>query len=273
VSVTEQLFRFFQLHGSAYHLAIARITIGLCSYAVVWEAWRFLPRILSPLVVQLPYFTWLPRLPSSALPLFMFVWFIAASALVVGYKTRLAGAIITCLSAYTLLLDEQTYSNHLYLFFLIALLLTVADSGAALSLDARSKGARESVPGWPIVLLRFQVSLVYGFSAIAKLTPQFLSGDVLFQTLKQQGWVSFPHSLRTPQLITALAMSAIILELFIAVGLWSKRLRWGAVIAGVTLHVFILVMLDSSRLSLGIFALEMFAVYPLFFQRLERAVV
>ena len=66
-----------------------------------------------------------------------------------------------------------------------------------------------------------------------------------------------------------LALSPLALELFIALALWSRRLRWPAVVAGVALHTFIIITLDSSRLSLGIFALEMFALYPLFFQDLE----
>jgi hypothetical protein len=186
-------------------------------------------------------------------------------AFVVGFKPRFAGAVITCLAAYVLLLDQQTYSNHLYLFFLIMLLLTLADSGAAFSLDALRTGKRDYVGGWPILLLKLQVSLVYGFSALAKLTPQFLSGDVLSQTLKRHGALTFPDSWRSPQMLTALAVSAIVVELFIAFCLWRRNLRWLAAIAGVTLHTFIVSTLDSSRLSLGIFALEMFALYPLFF--------
>lgn len=268
--MTNQLLRIFQLRASSHLLAVARIVIGLCSFAVAWEVWRILSRLLNPVVVQLPYFTLLPRLPRSALIVFIVSWFLAAVAFLVGFKPRSAAALITCLSAYVLMLDQQTYSNHLYLFFLIMLLFTVADSGAALSVDAFRSGKREHVAGWPVLLLKLQVSLVYGFSAIAKLTPQFLSGDVLSQTLKQPGWLTFPGSWRSPQLLTVLAVSAIVVELFIAFGLWSKRLGWAAVILGVTLHLFILTMLDSSRLSLGIFALEMFALYPLFFQRLER---
>ena len=227
-----------------------------------------LSRLLNPIIVQLPYFEFIPRLPVSALPLFTGLWVIASTAFLLGWKTRVAGAIVTCLSAYTLLLDQQLYSNHFYLFFVIVLLLTVADSGATLSLDS-SLNSRETVPGWPALLLMIQVSIVYGFSALAKLTPQFLSGDVLSQTLKRQGLFAFPQAWRSPGFLSALAVSAILLELFIAAGLWNKRLRWFAVIAGVTLHAFILTTLDSSRLSLGVFALEMFALYPLFFRPLQ----
>jgi hypothetical protein len=255
------------MRASPHFLAVARIMIGLCSFAVAWEVWRMLSRLLNPQMLQLPYFTWLPRIPSNAVLPLVALWLIASAAFLVGYKTRLAGAIITFLSGYILFLDQQTYSNHLYLFFLIVSLLTVAGSGAALSIDR--PGDADDVPAWPILLLKVQVSLVYGFSALAKLTPQFLSGEVLSQTLRQNGWLVFPQSLRTSQLLTVLAIAAIILELFIAIALWIKRVRAAAVLAGVILHVFIISMLDSSRLSLSIFAWEMFALYPLFFQRLK----
>lgn len=259
----------FQLRVDARKLAIARITIAICSIGFAWENWRILSRLLNPIIVQLSYFEWVPRLPVGVLPFFIGLWVIASGAFLLGWMTRLAGGIITCLAGYTLLLDQQLYSNHLYLFFLIVLLLSVAESGAALSLDSLRRGRRNAVTGWPALLLMLQVSLVYGFSAFAKLTPQFLSGDVLSQTLKRAGWFTFPQSWRSPELLPTLAISAIALELFIAFALWSRQLRWAAVIGGIALHSFILAMLDSSRLSLGVFALEMFALYPLFFRGLQ----
>ena len=269
--LTKLLPWLFQLRADARKLAVARITVSICSFGFVWENWRLLSRLLNPIIIQLPYFEWVPRLPVRAVPLFIGLWVIASTAFLLGWMTRVAGAMITCLSAYTLVLDQQLYSNHLYLFFLIVLLLTVADSGVALSLDSLRKPKRHTVTGWPALLLMLQVSLVYCFSALAKLTPGFLSGDVLSRTLKQQGWLAFPGSWRNPEMLTALALTAIVLELFIAFGLWYTRLRWLAAIGGVALHVFILATLDSSRLSLGVFALEMFALYPLFFRGLERS--
>ncbi|HSE30919.1 MAG TPA: HTTM domain-containing protein [Pyrinomonadaceae bacterium] len=264
--LTKLLPRFLNLRADARTLAIARIALGVCSLALAWENWRILQRLLNPMIVQLPYFEWLPRLTVSALPMFIGLWVIASAAFLVGWESRVAGAIITCFSAYLLLLDQQLYSNHFYLFFLIVLLLTVAESGAALSLDSFRRDARNTVAGWPVLLLMIQVSVVYGFSALAKLTPQYLSGEVLSQTLKRQGWFVFPEAWRTSACLSALAISAIVLELFIAFGLWNKRTRWFAVVGGLALHAFILATLDSSRLSLGVFALEMFALYPLFFQ-------
>ena len=267
--LTKLLMRLLQLRADARSLAVARITLAVCAFGLAWENWRILSRLLNPIIVRLPYFEWLPRLPVSALPVLIGAWVIASAAFLLGWKTRVAGAIITGLCGYTLLLDQQLYSNHLYLFFLIVLLLSVADCGAALSLDSLHKGTHDTVAGWPALLLMVQVSLVYCFSALAKLTPQYLSGDVLSQTFKQQGWLVFPLSWRSAQVLSVLAVLAIVLELFIAFGLWNKRLRWFAVVGGLALHAFILTTLDSSRLSLGVFALEMFALYPLFFRPLQ----
>ena len=228
-----------------------------------------LSRLLNPIIIQLPYFDWLPRLSATALPLFIGLWVLASTAFLIGWQTRLAGAVITCLSAYLLLLDQQLYSNHFYLFFLVVLLLTVADSAASLSFDSRNNGARKTVNGWPVLLLMVQVSIVYGFSALAKLTPQYLSGHVLSQTLKHQGLITVPETWRTSEFLAVLSISAILIELFIAFGLWNRHTRWFAVIAGLALHSFILATLDSSRLSLGVFALEMLALYPLFFRPLR----
>lgn len=268
--MTKLLPRLFQLRADARKLAIARIAIAICSIGFAWENWRLLSRLLNPIVIQLSYFEWVPRLPLPVLPFFIGLWVIASGSFLIGWLTRVAGSVITCLAGYTLLLDQQLYSNHLYLFFLSVLLLTIADSGAALSVDSLRRSRSNTVAGWPALLLMLQVSLVYGFSALAKLSPQFLSGEVLEQTLKRHALFAFPDSWRSQETLATLAISAIVVELFIAFGLWTRRLRWVAVIAGIAVHGFILATLDSSRLSLGVFALEMFAVYPLFFRGLQK---
>lgn len=229
-------------------LAAARILIGVNAALAALEASRILPRLLTPLVLKLPVFSWLPVLPSSALRLFIAVWLVAAAAFALGWKTRVAGGVLTLVTGYTLVLDQQTYSNHLYLLFLVILLLTIADSGAA----------------WAILLLKIQVTIVYFFSAMAKITPQYLAGEILIRSLKQEGWLAVPESWRTPAAMSLLAVTSIAVELFIAFGLWSPRLRLAAIIAGTGFHLLIIAVLDSSRLSLAIFALSMFAVYVLF---------
>ena len=238
--------------------------IAAASMLAAFEIWRLLPHFLTPTVIKLPYFEWVPLLPPGSMWAFILLWVLAAIAFVIGWKTRIAGAVLACVIGYSLMLDQQLYSNHLYLLFLIVVLLTIADSGAAISIDAKHAD-RAAVPGWPIWLLKIQVTIVYIFSAVAKLTPQYLSGEVLTESLKQYGFFTVPMAWRVPFAMKLLAIVAIVMELFVGLGLWSRRLRMVAVIAGVFFHAFIIAALDSSRLSLSIFTLEMFAVYLLFF--------
>lgn len=250
------LHRIVHLRTSPQPLAIARIMVGFSSLFAALEAWRALPRILRPLIVKIPFLPWLPLLPSGTLPLFIAAWLLAALLFIIGWQTRIAGTIVTLATGYALFLDEQLYSNHLYLLFVILLLLTIADSGAAWSLDARSRREQRDVAEWPILLLKIQISVVYVFSALAKITPQYLAGESLNASLR--------HAWRFPIPISAIAAASIAIELFIGFGLWSRRVRPFAIIAGIAFHALILALVDSSRLSLGIFALEIFAVYVLF---------
>jgi hypothetical protein len=262
--VTRLMDRMFDLRTDARQLAAARILIGINAALAAFEAWRMLSRLLRPLVVRIPLVPWFPVLPASALWMFIAVWCVAALLFAAGWKTRVAGAVLVLVTGYTLLLDQQTYSNHLYLLVLVLLLLTISDSGAAWSLDARGPAPRREVAGWPVLLLKIQVSLVYLFSALAKITPQYLAGEILTQSLKQEGWSALPAALRTQPAVGVLAVASIVVELFIAFGLWSRRVRPLAIVTGIGFHLLILAVVDSSRLSLAIFALSMFAVYLLF---------
>ena len=255
--------RVANLRANAQQLAVARILIAVSAILAALETSRMLPRLLTPLVVKIPLSPLVPVLPSTAIPLFLAVWLVAALAFALGLKTRVAGAMLALMTGYTLVLDQQTYSNHLYLLFLFILLLTISDSGAAWSVDARHTMRRE-VEAWPILLLKVQVTIVYFFSAVAKIRPQYLAGEILTLNLKEEGWLAVPESWRTPAIMSLLAVTSIIVEFFIAFGLWSPRLRLSAIIAGVGFHALIIAVIDSSRLSLSIFALEIFAVYLLF---------
>ena len=257
------LSRLLRLRASARVVAIARTIIGISTALAAFEMWRLLRRLLIPTVIKLPYFEWLPMPSAASVWVLILLWVSAAAAFALGWHTRIAGAVLASAIGYSLLMDQQLYSNHLYLLFLIVLLLTVASNEVA-------GAGRGTVEGWPIWLLKIQVSIVYIFSAMAKLTSQYLSGEVLTQSLKLEGFLTVPMSWRLPVAMQLLSVIAIAAELFVGLGLWSRRLRTAAAIVGVFFHLFIVAALDSSRLSLSIFALEMFAVYLLFFDDHER---
>jgi hypothetical protein len=255
------LHRVIHARTTGRPLAVARVLIGVNCVFTAIEAWRMFLKVLPPLIVKVPYAIPLPALPLGALPVFIAIWLVAALLFAAGFLTRIAGVTLALATGYTLLLDQQMYSNHLYLLFVLVALLTIADPGAAWSIDAWRRGAERDVARWPIVLLQLQITIVYVFSAFAKITPRYLDGEILMRSLKDG---AVPSSMRTPALLSGLAIASIVVELFIAIGLWSRRTRLLAILGGAGFHALVLASVESSRLSLAIFAINMFAGYVLF---------
>jgi hypothetical protein len=171
--------------------------------------------------------------------------------------------------AYVLLLDQQLYSNHLYLGILVTLLLTIADSGARFSLDARYRGRREWVAEWPILLLKAQVSIVYFFAALTKVNPAYLSGDVMAHFIHADLLQMVPAGWSLAALMRALSILSIATELFIAFALWFAFWRRLALVAGLGLHLAIIFTggraMGVPDIPFTVFALLIVPLYALFF--------
>lgn len=263
MSLTNLVRRIIKRRVDPTKVAVVRIAIGITATICALDEWPKMSRVLAPGILPLPFVEWLPRLSLKALPFLIAGWLGAAVGLTLGWKTRFCGTVLFCLTGYTLLLDQQTYSNHLYLLLIIVLLLTLADSGAVLSVDAHGRGRRENIPAWPLLLLKIQVTVVYGFSALAKVTDEYLSGTVLSRNLRQSGFLVVPQSWRVPAAMSFVAVTSIVLELFLALGLWFSRLQLIALLTCVVFHALLMATLNSHRVGLGIFAVEMIALYLL----------
>ena len=243
----------------AWPLARTRMIVGTLAFARAIIGIPVLLRATGPGTLRLPYIAGLPALGRAEVPWLAGLWLVAAAALAVGWRTRWSGAALALVLARVLTADQQTYSSHLYLLLLLVLILACGDSGAVLSLDARARGRRETIPGWPVWLLAAQGSIVYGFAAIAKLIPEYLSGAMVCADF---GWMdSSPPVL----LCAGLAMGSIVTELGLAFALWQKRWFRFACAVGIGLHAVMIMMLAPAvRWQLIIFAGEMLVLYPLY---------
>ena len=266
----DSLFQIVTRRTDARPVAIVRMLVGLAAIGFAFEAWVNIGRVLSPQVVDMPYFVWYPRLPTAMLPLFIGLWLCAALAFALGLRTRVCGAILTISMAYTLFLDQQLYSNHLYLATLVVLLLTIAQSGARFSLDARWSDGRDLVLEWPILLLKIEISIVYFYAALLKINPQYLSGVMLTTFWPFNQLASQPGVWSAAPVLPFLAVVSILTELFLAGALWAPRLRWLALAVGVGFHMMIIWTGGSQPgvpdIPFAIFALVTVAPYALFFE-------
>jgi hypothetical protein len=253
--------RYLTGQAPARPLALVRIIIGLSAAASALELIVLLPQIFAPAHLQMPFVSWIPRLPAPLAIIFAALWATSALLLALGLHTRAAGATLAALVAYALLCDQQLYSNHYYLLLLLTLLLTISDSGADLSLDARRAGARQSVVGWPVLLIKLQLSAVYFFAAVTKLNPVFMSGEVIRRYAEGGLILPLPPAW--------LALLAVATELFLAFGLWLPGLRWAALVAGLALHTLIVITMGlpnaHAAFQLTQFGAITLAPYLLFF--------
>jgi hypothetical protein len=265
--LVDALFEIVTRRTDSRPVAIVRTLVGLAAIGFALEAWINIGHVLSPEVVDMLYVVWYPILPAAVLPLFIGVWLCAALAFGIGLCTRVAGAILTLSMSYTLFLDQQLYSNHLYLATLVVLLLTIAESGARFSLDARRSGGRDLILAWPIVLLKIEISIVYFYAALLKVNSQYLSGAMLSTFWPLNQLAAQPGGLAW--VLPFLAVVSIVTELFLAFALWMPRLRWLALAVGVGFHMLIIWTGGSQPgipdIPFTIFALVTVAPYALFF--------
>ena len=111
----------------------------------------------------------------------------------------------------------------------------------------RARGLRlDRRAGWPLWLLRFECSVVYGASGLSKLLdPDWFGGTVTWQRVVQarDQLDPLPHwaqSVLTDRgFHTGAAKLIVLTELFIALGLWSRRTRYAAVWVAVVFHSMI----------------------------------
>jgi len=244
-------------------LGLARIGAALAILLELPNTAETLLRLATPAVIHAPYSPWTPPVSEPMALLLIGLWLVGGVTLLVGWHARVGGAMLAIAIAGSLLSDQQVYSNHLYLMLPVAVLLTLADSGAAISLDARRNGVRDWVPGWPVWLICAQISIVYGFAALAKLNPDFASGSVVASYLRREGPLAVPDAWRSLEPMLILSLLAICSEAFLSFALWMPRWRPAALVVGLGLHAFIALFL-SPMSSLIVFSMLMLPLYLLF---------
>jgi hypothetical protein len=253
-------------------LAILRIVIGGAAVLCGVESWANLRVIADPDGLRVPFLPGLTPVPAEWLTLFMAAWFAAAGLLAVGWFTRPGGIVLAGLMGYTLLVDQQTYSNHLYLVILEVLFLVVGNAGARWSLDALMDRREPKTAAYGAVLVwQLQLSIVYFFAAAAKLNPAFLSGEVLWIYWPTEGALAFLAPLRTREVMMPLAVAAVATEFFLAFALWLRPLRRLALVVGIGLHAgMILMVWQKDPTGIIVFALASLPPYLLFFRGFRR---
>jgi hypothetical protein len=186
-----------------------------------------------------PYAAWYPDLPEGAYIGVLWIGAGAAVAMTVAALarlatlTRVATAVTFAVVAYNLLLSTTHFHNNRAYLVIVLGILAIAP-------------AAQAAPAWPLWLLRFECAAIYGASGLSKLLdPDWFGGTVSWQRVVQArdelhplpGWAV--SMLTNRDFHTGAAKAIILTELFIAVGLWSRRTRYVAVWVAVVFHTTI----------------------------------
>ena len=218
-----------------------------------------------------PFWSWLPVASPAVFTVLVVVGFVSALGMSAGVLTRTTSAITTATIGYHLALSTTNLHNNRAYLFAVLLCVSLAPAGRSWSLDRWVRSRRrlevllEVMPAWPLWLLRFECSLVYGASGLSKLVdPDWIGGTVTWgRVVTQEAMVrssvlpEFAQDVLLDRTFHTVAAKLIVgTELFIATGLWWRRTRPWAILTAIVFHVSIELSASVESFSiLGIFVL------------------
>ncbi len=207
-------------------------------------------------------FHWLGTWPPAMMYLNLVTNIVLGLLVTVGFHYRISALGLFLGSGCLFLMEKASYINHIYLYVLTAFVLIFLPAHRELSVDVRRNPSLRvaTVPAWTVSLLVFQMSVVYLYSGIAKLSSDWL------QALPLQVWLArkshYPvigpilGAEWTPYL---LAYAGVGFDLLIVPAmLWSKTRKTAFAVA-VVFHLTNLVVFHVGTFPL--FSLVMTALY------------
>ena len=247
-------------------LIFFRFTFGLL---LTWDVWRYFshhrigPYWLEPRFLFKYYgFSWVQPWPGNGLYIHWAVLGVLALFIAIGLLYRLSTTFFFLGYTYTFLLDQSKWLNHTYLICLFSFLLIFVPANRAFSIDAwlRPKLRSQTTPAWALWLLRAQISIVYFFSGLAKISPDWLQGEPMRLRLSKR--TDFPilgPFFREEWAVYMASYGALLLDLFIVPFLLWRRTRLAAFCIAVAFHI-----LNARLFYIGIFPWLAIAATALF---------
>lgn len=192
-----------------------------------------------------------------------------------GFRPRLTGVLLLLLLIPLSFLSRGMVSRSVFLFVFACFL--ILRSGEVRFPWRGAKGDDGSAgPSWPVRLIQIQLTVIYGVNAIAKTTPVFLRGDLLidFSLVYPNFRLTFNEGsfevagLSIP--VSILAVSAVLIEYFLAIAFWVPRLRWIGAFVGISFHVgltFVLTIFHLHHLTIFLYLSQLLPLISRFESR------
>lgn len=210
-----------------------------------------------------PFFHWIEPWSGNGMYIHFAILAVAAFCVLVGLFYRVAMTVFCVGFTYVFLLDTAQYLNHFYLVCLMSFLAIFMPLNRQFSIDAwRQKSLRsQTIPGWCLWLVRFQIGIPYFYGGLAKFQQDWLRGEPMNLWLEpfHDSWVG--PLLQHPVAPLFFSYGGLLLDLFIVpLLIWRKTRLWAFLVA-LGFH-----LTNSVLFDIGIFPWFMIVATSLFFE-------
>lgn len=258
--------RWFDEVGELHLLGLIRVLFGLLfSISLTHEVRQLVTGGFFADVFHLPFFSerWVPSRE-------LYIALLAVKGLLIGSIllgrfSRVSLLAMVGVDGYLLLADRLSFHNNRYAILCFAFLLSFAPCDRTLCWPARGGAPAVVGPLWAQRLMQLQMSLIYLASSGSKLLDiDWRGGDVMSvrfargATEAPQMFRAFAIWMSNPLRSEMISKAAIATEIFLALGLWSRRWRPWALWVGALFHLTIEVTANVqlfSWLTLSVYVL------------------
>ncbi|WP_046743993.1 HTTM domain-containing protein [Kordia zhangzhouensis] len=249
-------------------LVVFRVFFGLLicleGFGAIFTGWVKRTFIDPDFTFTFIGFEWLQPLPGYGMYFYFSLMGICGFFVMLGYKYRWSMGFFTILWTCAYLMQKTSYNNHYYLLILLCVFMWIVPAHHYLSIDAKKnpKIRKIHMPNWVLIIFILQLFIVYTYASIAKMYPDWISGDVTSNLMAgrrnlpivgeflQQKWIHY-----------TLTYVGIGFDLLVVPGLLWKRTRIFFFICSIIFHLF-----NSFVLHIGIFPYMSLALCIFFFK-------
>jgi len=196
-------------------------------------------------------FEWLQPLPGQGM--LVYAWVMAGLSVLValGAWYRLSVILLALMWTALYLMQKADYNNHYYLMLILSWFMCIVPANRRLSVDVSRNTSLSSdvCPTWVYVLFMVQTGIMYGYAAISKLDPDWLSGrflEIMFSRYRSHEYLAFLYNSHHFQLF--IAYGGITFDALVVPLLCFTRTRYFALGAAIFFHLF-----NAYTFHIGIF--------------------
>jgi hypothetical protein len=182
----------------------------------------------------------------------------------IGYKYRWSIGAFTILWTSVYLMQKTSYNNHYYLLVLLCAFMWIVPAHRYFSWDVKKNPSLKkiSMPNWVLVIFIVQLFIVYTYASVAKMYPDWWSGEVTTNLIKGRRHLPIVGEILQQEWIySMLTYVGIGFDLLVIPGLLWKRTRVFFFACSIVFHLF-----NSFVLHIGIFPYMSLALCLFFFE-------